>query len=254
MVDYAQVARRLVELIEGQGSKIVTNAKATGIRRDTNAAVVETMAGEFAGSQVVNCAGLYSDRITRLSGAKPSSMIVPFRGEFYLLKPEAHHLVPLLIYPVPDPKYPFLGVHFTRRIHGEIECGPNAVLAFAREGYRNTTVNIRDLAEALTYPGFWRLATRYWRIGADEMWRSFSRAAFLRALQRLIPAIEDRHLDWAPAGVRAQAVSPDGQMVDDFVIAETDRVVNVENAPSPAATASLNIGLLVVERLAPRFA
>ena len=254
VVDYAQVARRLVELIEGQGSKIVTNAKATGIRRDTNAAVVETMAGEFAGSQVVNCAGLYSDRITRLSGAKPSSMIVPFRGEFYLLKPEAHHLVPLLIYPVPDPKYPFLGVHFTRRIHGEIECGPNAVLAFAREGYRNTTVNIRDLAEALTYPGFWRLATRYWRIGADEMWRSFSRAAFLRALQRLIPAIEDRHLDWAPAGVRAQAVSPDGQMVDDFVIAETDRVVNVENAPSPAATASLNIGLLVVERLAPRFA
>jgi L-2-hydroxyglutarate oxidase len=253
IVDYAEVARRLAKIVEEQGSTIVTNAKAIGIRRDSNRAIVETTAGEFAGEQVVNCAGLYSDRITRLSGAKPSAMIVPFRGEFYLLKPEAHYLVPLLIYPVPDPKYPFLGVHFTRRLDGRIECGPNAVLAFAREGYKNTTVNARDLAETLTYGGFWRLVARYWRIGADEMWRSFSKPAFVRALQRLVPAIESAHLDWAPAGVRAQAVSPDGQMVDDFMIEETDRVINVENAPSPAATASLNIGRLVVERLAPRF-
>jgi L-2-hydroxyglutarate oxidase len=253
VVDYAQVARRLAELIQARGSAIVTGAKVTGIRRDTVGAIVETTAGEFAAEQVVNCAGLYSDRVTRLSGVRPSAMIVPFRGEFYELRPEAHHLVRMLIYPVPDPNYPFLGVHFTRRINGQVECGPNAVLAFAREGYRNTTVNVRDLTETLCYPGFWRLAARYWRIGADEMWRSFSKPAFVRALQRLVPAIESRFLDWAPSGVRAQAVGRDGQMLDDFVIDETDRVINVENAPSPAATASLNIGRLVVDRLAPRF-
>jgi len=253
VVDYAQVARRLAELIEAQCSKIVTGARAFGIRRDSDCAIVETTAGEFAAKQIVNCAGLHSDRVTRLSGVRPSAMIVPFRGEFYELRPEAHHLVRMLIYPVPDPRYPFLGVHFTRRINGRVECGPNAVLALAREGYRNTTVNARDLIETLTYPGFWRLAARYWRIGADEMWRSFSKRAFVRALQRLVPAIESQHLDWAPAGVRAQAVGRHGEMIDDFVIDETDRVVNVENAPSPAATASLNIGRLVVDRLALRF-
>jgi (S)-2-hydroxyglutarate dehydrogenase len=144
-------------------------------------------------------------------------------------------------------------VHFTRRINGMVECGPNAVLAFAREGYKNTTVNMRDLTETLGFPGFWRLAMRYWKIGADEMWRSFSKPAFVRALQRLVPAIESQYLDWAPSGVRAQAVGRNGDMLDDFVIEETDRVVNVENAPSPAATASLNIGRLIVDRLAPRF-
>jgi L-2-hydroxyglutarate oxidase LhgO len=253
VVDYGQVARKLAELIQAQGSSVVTNARATGIRRDTDRAIVETTVGEFAGEQIVNCAGLHSDRVTRLSGVRPSAMIIPFRGEFYELRKEAQHLVRMLVYPVPDPRYPFLGVHFTRRINGECECGPNAVLAFAREGYRNSTVNFRDMAETLTYPGFWRLAFRYWKIGADEMYRSFSKRAFVRALQRLIPAIESKHLDWAPAGVRAQAVGRDGQMLDDFVIDETDRVINVENAPSPAATASLNIGKLVVERLAPRF-
>jgi L-2-hydroxyglutarate oxidase len=253
IVDFAHVARRLADIIESRGSRIVTGARATAIRRDANRAIVETTAGEFAAEQVVNCAGLYSDRVTRFSGARPSSLVIPFRGEFYLVRPEAHHLVRMLIYPVPDPRYPFLGVHFTRRIDGRVECGPNAVLAFAREGYRNTTVNVRDLAETLSYPGFWRLAARYWRIGADEMWRSFSKRAFVRAAQRLVPEIEPQHFDWAPAGVRAQAVSPDGAMVDDFVISETDRVVNVENAPSPAATASLNIGQIVVDRLAPRF-
>lgn len=253
IVDYAQVARRLAEIIESQGSSIVTGARAVGICRDTNRAIVETTAGEFAAEQVVNCAGLYSDRVTRLSGGRPSALIVPFRGEFYKLRPEAHRLVRMLIYPVPDPRYPFLGVHFTRRIDGLVECGPNAVLAFAREGYRNTTINLRDLAETLGYPGFWRLSARYWRIGADEMWRSFSKRAFVRAAQRLVPEIESQHFEWSPAGVRAQAVGPDGAMVDDFVISETDRVANVENAPSPAATASLNIGRLIVERLVPRF-
>lgn len=254
VVDYAQVTRRLAEIIQAQGSQVVTSARATGIRRDGNRAIVETTAGEFAAEQIVNCAGLYSDRVTRFSGVRPSAKIVPFRGEFYELRKEAHHLVRMLVYPVPDPRYPFLGVHFTRRINGLVECGPNAVLAFAREGYKNTTVNFRDLTETLAYPGFWRLSFRYWKIGADEMWRSFSKPAFVRALQRLIPAIESKHLDWAPAGVRAQAVGRDGQMLDDFVIDETDRVINVENAPSPAATASLNIGRLVVDRLAPRFA
>jgi L-2-hydroxyglutarate oxidase len=253
VVDYARVCRRLAEIIVEHGSRVVTSAKVTGIRRDTGRVVVETSAGEFAAQQIVNCAGLYSDRITRLSGAIPSAKVIPFRGEFYSLRPEGQYLVNGLIYPVPDPAYPFLGVHFTKRMSGMIECGPNAVLAFAREGYKNTTINLRDLSETLMYGGFWRLATRYWRIGMNEMHRSFSKPAFVRALQRLVPEIKSEYLDWAPAGVRAQTVSPDGNMVDDFVIEETDRVVNVENAPSPAATASLNIGKLVVDRLAPRF-
>jgi (S)-2-hydroxyglutarate dehydrogenase len=254
VVDYGQVARRLAEIITERGSRVVTSARATAIKRDNGRAVVETTAGPFAAKQVVNCAGLHSDRVTRLSGGKPSAKVIPFRGEFYALRPEGQHLVKMLIYPVPDPAYPFLGVHFTRRMSGLIECGPNAVLAFAREGYKNTTVNLRDLGETLAYPGFWRLAARYWRIGANEMHRSFSKRAFVRALQRLVPEIKSEYLDWAPAGVRAQTVSPDGQMVDDFVIDETDRVVNVENAPSPAATASLNIGKLIVDRLVARFA
>ncbi|MCI0492111.1 MAG: L-2-hydroxyglutarate oxidase, partial [Planctomycetes bacterium] len=253
IVDYGTVAKRLAEIVEGQGGKIVTDARVTAIRHDANRAIVVTTTGEFSAEQVVNCAGLFSDRVTRLSGAKPAARIVPFRGEYYRLRPEAEYLVRTLIYPVPDPRYPFLGIHFTRRFHGQVECGPNAVLAFAREGYRNTLVNPRDLAEALTYPAFWKLAVKYWRTGADEMWRSFSKRAFVRAAQRLVPEVKLEHFEAAPAGVRAQAISPDGSMVDDFLVSETDRVVNVENAPSPAATASLNIGRLVVDRIAPRF-
>jgi L-2-hydroxyglutarate oxidase len=253
ITDYAMVARRLAEIITAQGSRVVTSARVTAIRRDAAQAVVESAAGEFAAEQVVNCAGLYSDRVTRLSGVKPSALILPFRGEFYTLKPKAHHLVRALVYPIGDPNFPFLGVHFTKIVHGGFECGPNAVLAFAREGYRKSDVNLRDLAEWATYIGSWRMAVRHWRIGFEEMWRSFSRPAFVRALQRLIPEIKDEQLDWAPAGVRAQAVSPAGAIIDDWIIDETDRVINVENAPSPAATAALNVGRLVVERLAPRF-
>jgi L-2-hydroxyglutarate oxidase len=253
VVDYARVCRRLAEIIAEKGSRIITSARATAIKRENGRAIVETAAGPFAAQQIVNCAGLYSDRVTRLSGATPSAKVIPFRGEFYALRPEGQYLVKGLIYPVPDPAYPFLGVHFTKRMNGMIECGPNAVLAFAREGYKNTTINLRDLGETLAYPGFWRLCSRYWRIGMNEMYRSFSKRAFVRALQRLVPEIKSEYLDWAPAGVRAQTVSPKGDMVDDFVIEETDRVVNVENAPSPAATASLNIGKLVVDRLVPRF-
>lgn len=253
IVDYAQVARRLAEIIGERGSRVVTSARATAIRRDAGQAIVETMAGEFAAEQVINCAGLYSDRVTRLSGVRPSTRILPFRGEFYKLKPDAHHLVRALIYPCADPNFPFLGVHFTRLIHGGFECGPNAVLAWAREGYRHTDVNLRDMWEWLTYSGFWRMAARHWRMGCEEMWRSFSKPAFVRALQRLIPEIRSEQLDWAPAGVRAQAVSRAGDIIDDFIIDETDRVVNVANAPSPAATAALNVGRLIVERVAPRF-
>ena len=159
-----------------------------------------------------------------------------------------------LIYPVPDPNFPFLGVHFTRMIDQSVECGPNAVLAFAREGYKKTDLNIADLAESLTYPGFLRMAAKYWRMGTGEMWRSVSKRAFVKALKRLLPEIEPEHLEPAPAGVRAQAVSRDGSLVDDFLIQETDRVINVGNAPSPAATASLNIGKLIAERLGPRLA
>jgi len=254
VTDYAQAARRLAEIICERGGQVVTKARATAIRRDTNQAVVETTAGEFAASQVVNCAGLYSDRVTRLSGVTPSTRILPFRGEFYTLKPEAHRLVRGLIYPVADPNFPFLGVHFTKIVHGGFECGPNAVLSWAREGYRQRDINLRDMAEWISYIGFWRMAARYWRTGFEEMWRSFSKPAFVRALQRLVPEIKSEELDWAPAGVRAQAVSREGSIVDDWVIDETQRVVNVENAPSPAATAALNIGRLVVDRLAPRFA
>lgn len=254
IVDYAQVARRLAERICERGGQVVTKARATAIRRDASHAVVETSAGEYAASQIVNCAGLYSDRVTRLSGVTPKTRILPFRGEFYTLRPEAHHLVRGLIYPVADPNFPFLGVHFTKLIHGGFECGPNAVLSWAREGYRQRDINLRDMAEWITYIGFWRMAARYWRTGLEEMWRSFSKPAFVRALQRLVPEIKSAQLDWSPGGVRAQAVSPEGSIVDDWVIDETDRVVNVENAPSPAATAALNIGRLVVDRLVPRFA
>ena len=253
IVDFVEVAKRLASLVQERGGRILTNARVTAVQTRSSSVVLETTAGAVEAQYVVNCSGLHSDRVTRLAGLKPETKIVPFRGEYYELKPEAHHLVRALIYPVPDPKFPFLGVHFTRMIHGGVECGPNAVLAFAREGYRKRDVNLRDLFEALTYPGFLRLAGRYWKTGLGEMWRSFSKRAFVRALQRLLPDIQAEHLLPAPAGVRAQALAPDGKLVDDFLIREAERIVNVLNAPSPAATASLNIGSYIVERLAVRF-
>jgi L-2-hydroxyglutarate oxidase len=190
--------------------------------------------------------------MTARSGQKPAAKIVPFRGEYYAVRPQAHYLCRNLIYPVPDPNFPFLGVHFTRMIGGGIECGPNAVLAFAREGYRKRDINIADLAESLTYSGFRIMAARHWKAGLGEIWRSLSKAAFVKALQRLVPEVRAEHLEPAPAGVRAQAVTPEGALVDDFLIQESDRFINVGNAPSPAATASLNIGKTIVERLAHR--
>jgi L-2-hydroxyglutarate oxidase len=254
IIDYSLVCERLAQRIREAGGEITLNARVTGFRPQTDATVVETTAGEFSGRQVVNCAGLHCDRVARLSGQRPQVKIVPFRGEYFKLRREAEHLCRTLIYPAPDPAFPFLGVHFTRMIEGGVECGPNAVLAFSREGYGKLQMNLRDLAGSLTYPGFLRLAAKYWRTGAGEMWRSVSKRAFVHALQRLVPEIRPEHLDPAPAGVRAQALARDGSMVDDFLIEESDRVVNVLNAPSPAATSSLRIGNLIVDRLAPRFA
>jgi L-2-hydroxyglutarate oxidase len=254
IVDYAAVCERLAARVREAGGTITLKARVTGFHYTGDGAVVETTAGEFVGRQVVNCAGLHCDRIAQLSGQHPKVRIVPFRGEYFKLKPEAEHLCKTLIYPVPDPAFPFLGVHFTRMIEGGVECGPNAVLAFSREGYTKLKFNLRDLAGSLTYPGFLKLAAKYWRTGAGEMWRSVSKRAFVHALSRLVPEIRTEHLVTAPAGVRAQALARDGSMVDDFLIEETDRVVNVLNAPSPAATSSLKIGELITDRLAPRFA
>lgn len=250
IVNYGAVCTKLAELITAAGGRVVTGARVTGIRQSQGEVVVQSTAGDFTADRAVTCAGLQSDRVAKLSGAKPDAKIVPFRGEYFELKPSAEHLCRNLIYPTPDPAFPFLGVHFTRMIGGGVECGPNAVLALAREGYAKTGLNIGDLAESLTYGGFLKMAAKHWRMGAGEMWRSVSKRAFVRALQRLVPEITAAALEPAPAGVRAQAVLSDGSMVDDFLIEETGRVVNVLNAPSPAATASLNIGKLIVDRLA----
>jgi L-2-hydroxyglutarate oxidase len=253
IVNFGQVALRLAQIVQAQGATIVTGARVSGIERRPHQLVVHSAAGEFTARWLINCAGLYSDRVARLAGATPQAQIVPFRGEYYHLVPSAYRLCRNLIYPVPDPSFPFLGVHFTRRIDGSVECGPNAVLALAREGYRKTDVNLRDLAESLSYAGFLRLAARYWRTGLHEMWRSFSKRAFVAALQRLVPDVRGTDLSPAPAGVRAQAVAADGSMVDDFLIVEDERVINVCNAPSPAATSSLNVGATVVQHLAARW-
>jgi L-2-hydroxyglutarate oxidase len=252
IVNYRQVCRRLGEMIADRGCQIVTGARVTAVDRPGEKVVVQTPDQTYVTRFLVNCTGLHSDRTTRLTGVVPEVQIVPFRGEYYQLKPEAYGLCRNLIYPVPDPHFPFLGVHFTRMIDGSVECGPNAVLAFAREGYRKTDVNFRDLYESLTYSGFRRLALRYWRMGLQEMWRSFSKRAFVRALQRLIPEIHGDLLTPAPSGVRAQAVAPNGSMVDDFLILEDGPIINVCNAPSPAATSSLNIGQSIAERLVRR--
>ncbi len=254
IVNYRQVCQRLAERVQERDGSIVTKARVTGMREQGGQVILHSLAGDFGVDYVVNCAGLHSDRLAALSGTRPEVKIVPFRGEYYDVKPQAQHLCRNLIYPVPDPSFPFLGVHFTRMIAGGVECGPNAVLAFAREGYHKTDVNLRDMVETLTYPGFLRLAAKYWQTGLGEMWRSFSKAAFVKALQHLVPAIREDDLEPAAAGIRAQAIAPDGAIVDDFMIYETERMVNVCNAPSPAATASLNIGRLIVERLVPRLA
>jgi (S)-2-hydroxyglutarate dehydrogenase len=253
IVNYPQVCERLVTLLRARGHDILSNAKVTSIKQKNNGlSCVQSTRQAVSSRLIVNCAGLHSDRIARLAGARPDARIIPFRGEYFVLKPEAEALCKNLIYPVPDAAFPFLGVHFTRRIEGGVECGPNAVFAFAREGYHRTTINCRDLAECLGYSGFLRMACKHWRMGWDEMWRSLNKAAFVRALQRLMPEIESHHLISAPSGVRAQAVLPSGAMVDDFFITQSDNAIHVVSAPSPAATAALQIGRTVSELIAKR--
>ena len=253
IVDYRQVCQRFAALLAEQGHAVRVDTKVIGLREAGGEVVVETNQGHFTAGYVVNCAGLHSDQIAAMGANRPGVKIIPFRGEYYMVKPEADHLCRALIYPVPDPRFPFLGVHFTRMVSGHVECGPNAVLAFAREGYRKSDFNPRDLAEILTFPGFIKMSAQFWYTGCGEMWRSFSKAAFVRALQRLIPDVRAHQLSPAPAGVRAQAVTTQGQLLDDFAFAETARVVHVLNAPSPAATASLSIGQSIAERLARKF-
>ena len=248
IVDYTQVCETYARVVGERGGELRLNTKVQRLREKTDYIEIETSVGAFASRFLVNCAGLHSDRVARLDGVAADLKIVPFRGEYYELKPEKRGLVKHLIYPVPDPAFPFLGVHYTRMIDGRVEAGPNAVLAFKREGYRKTDFNLVDFAETLAYQGFRKLAAKHWHQGWEEMKRSFSKAAFVRNLQRLIPEIQSDDLTVAPAGVRAQALRPDGGLVDDFHIIENKRCVHVCNAPSPAATASLEIGCYVAER------
>ncbi len=254
IVDYVEVCRQLGTLISEAGNEIRLSAEVTSISEGPDEVTVETTAGDYQAGYLINCAGLYSDRVTKMTGMDAPAQIIPFRGEYYELKPEAEYLCGSLIYPVPDPKFPFLGVHFTLMIDGRVECGPNAVLAFAREGYTLTDFNAGELLETLRYSGFQKLAGRFWRTGMGEMWRSASKRAFVNALQKLVQAIREEDLVKAPAGIRAQALLPDGSMMDDFAYQESARIVNVINAPSPAATSSLAIGQNVVDQLAQHMA
>jgi L-2-hydroxyglutarate oxidase LhgO len=253
IVDYVQVAGKMADLIQQRGGRILTGAGVTAIRRQGSGLVLETAQGAVEAKYLVNCGGLHSDRAAALMGVTPEVRIIPFRGEYYMLRPERRSLVRGLIYPVPDPEFPFLGVHFTRTIHGDVEAGPNAVLAFAREGYSLGTVRLGEFLGTLGYSGFWHMARKYWRVGAYEMYRSASKAAFVRSLQKLVPRIARGDLERGGAGVRAQAVAPDGSLVDDFKISVTPGAVHVVNAPSPAATASLAIGRHVAALAAETF-
>jgi (S)-2-hydroxyglutarate dehydrogenase len=242
IVDYARVCEALLKEIEVKGGSVALGAKVTSLHLGNGEWHVGTTAGDHAADFVINCAGLHCDRVSTLAGEKRDVRIVPFRGEYYQIRPERQHLVRHLIYPVPDPQFPFLGVHFTRLIHGGIEAGPNAVLAFAREGYRKTDINLADLWDALTFSGLWRFLAKHKRMSWQELRRSFSRRLFCASLQRLVPEIRKDDLAPGGAGVRAQAMSPEGSLVQDFCLLNRPRALHVLNAPSPAATAALAIG------------
>ena len=247
IVDYEAVAHALADRVTERGHSVQTGAKVRDLHVTPNHVTVDTTAGAVQARHAVNCAGLYADRIAEMSGQNLNTKIVPFRGEYYELVPERRSLCSRLVYPVPDPAFPFLGVHFTPMIDGRVECGPSAVLAFAREGYGLTDIDWAELLEILTYPGFQKLAARHWRKGLRELLQSISKRAYLQAARNLIPEVQMDDFTSLRAGVRAQALRRDGTLVDDFLIRETDRVVNVINAASPAATSALNIGSLIVE-------
>ena len=254
IIDYVQVCEKYAEKLRELGGEVRLGEKVTQITPGNTLSVVVTDRATYETKLVINCAGLYSDKIAQLTQRQEIDVrIIPFRGEYFKIRPEKEYLVRNLIYPVPDPNFPFLGVHFTRMVHGGVEAGPNAVLAFQREGYRKSDINLKDMYETLSWPGFQKVAAKYWETGLGEMYRSFSKSAFTKALQELIPEIQENDLMEGGSGVRAQACDRTGGLLDDFAILETDRAIHVCNAPSPAATSSLSIGLTVSEKALARF-
>jgi (S)-2-hydroxyglutarate dehydrogenase len=254
IVDYAKVALKYGEKFVQLGGEIFYNQKVIGIQTKSNLNIIQTSSTEFQSQLIINCAGLYCDKIASMMQKEPLDVqIVPFRGEYYKIKKEREYLVKNLIYPVPDPNFPFLGVHFTRMMKGGVEAGPNAVLAFQREGYKKSQINLKELAETLRWPGFQKVAAKYWKTGIGELYRSFSKAAFTKALQELIPEIQESDLVDGGAGVRAQACDKTGGLLDDFCIRENQHAIHVLNAPSPAATSSLSIGETISKMALERF-
>jgi len=253
IIDYVEVSMKMAELFKAKGGEIYLNTKATGIKNNSDFSEISTSNVTFSSKLIVNCAGLYSDTIAAINKDKINLRIIPFRGEYFLLKPEKRYLVKTLIYPVPDPNFPFLGVHFTNMINGDVECGPNAVFAFRKEGYKLFDFDMKEFWDAISWPGFQKVALKYWKIGIGEYYRSLSKRAFTKALQRLIPEVQMDDLVPTHAGVRAQACDRDGGLLDDFSIIEDKYIINVCNAPSPAATSALSIGQTVSEMVLKRF-
>ena len=253
IVDYKLVTEKYGGMFNKYDGRILTGCRFLSLKKKSSGLIVHTSKGEFECGLLVNCGGLYSDKIAKICGVAPGLQIVPFRGEYYKIKKEKEYLVKNLIYPVPDPKFPFLGVHYTRMIRGGVEAGPNAVLAFKREGYTRKDFSFRDTAQMSAFPGFWKMAGRHYKMGFKEFYRSFSKAAFVKSLQKLIPEINGNNIEPGGAGVRAQALERNGKLTDDFRILEKERMIHVLNAPSPAATASLSIGEkisdLIIDRL-----
>lgn len=253
IVDYNQVTETYAKIILENGGEVKTNSKFLRLRKDNGLLILETSSGECKAKFLVNCAGLQSDRVAKLCGVNPGLQIIPFRGEYYKLTKEKEHLVRNLIYPVPDTRFPFLGVHFTRMIRGGVEAGPNAVLAFKREGYSHKDFSPTDILEMAAYSGFWKMAGKYYKMGIGEFYRSLNKNAFVKALQKLVPEVEHDDLSQGGAGVRAQAVDLNGNLVDDFRIVEAEKMVHVLNAPSPAATASISIGRTIADLVKKHF-
>jgi L-2-hydroxyglutarate oxidase len=244
---------KLAELVQQAGGEIFTGNAVEAVTERDGQVYITTQIQTLSAKMMINCAGLYCDKIAQLAGEQSDTRIIPFRGEYYMLREDKRHLVKNLIYPVPDPNFPFLGVHFTRMIDGSVEAGPNAVFAFKREGYYKEDVDVQELFESITWPGFQKVALKYWKTGMGEFYRSFSKAAFTKALQRLIPEVQEDDLISAEAGVRAQACDRTGGLIDDFKIIERERFVHILNAPSPAATSSLSIGATIAELTLKRF-
>lgn len=253
IVDYVAVTNKYAKLLMKLGGEIKLNSEVVSIKVNCNQIMVSTKEEEFRSKFLVNCGGLYSDKVAKMSGVNPDVKIIPFRGEYYKLKNDKQHFVKNLIYPVPDPQFPFLGVHFTRMIHGGVEAGPNAVLAFKRTGYKKSDIDISQISEMLLYPGFWKMAKKHYKMGWKEFKRSFSKKLFVKSLQKLIPELTEDDIIPGGSGVRAQALDRDGKLLDDFRIIQTDKMIHVLNAPSPAATASLSIGDTISDMIIKNF-